>query len=79
MLPSWAVESRPPAVRGVTSSGSGVLKLSALVKERFGDQVTQLPRSSSLGVSVSDGSCISPLPSEMFCRRWPPSAKLPQA
>src|ERR1041385_4710124 len=79
VLPSWRVESRPPAGFGTTSTGSGVLKLVALVKERFGDQVIQVPRSSSLGVSVSDGSSMSPPPSEMFCRRWPPSARLPQA
>src|ERR1043166_1404650 len=79
VLPVIVLESRPPVVPGTSSLGSGVLKLVALVKERFGDQVIQVPRSSSLGVSVSDGSCISPLPSEMFCRRWPPSAKFPQA
>ena len=71
--------STPVSAPGtVIRRSSGVLNDVWLLIRRSGDQVTDGPKSSGLGLSVRVGKLISPLPSLMFCRRLPPTVRFPQ-
>src|ERR1041384_797007 len=78
VFPTCEVVSTAPPTPGTRSGARGVWNPIWLVKERFGDQVSQLATSSSLGLRVSEGSSMVPLPSVMLSWRLPPMSRLPQ-